>query len=204
MWKPTFISFEFLVSYNNIFRSTTGVIDNSNNTIVLEVLNGTTLTSLKASFEVPEGCTVKVGSDAQTSGTTVNNFTNAVTYEVYSANGCVQSYSVSLNLVEETKQNIELPEYGGSITIKSIDTIYKLSYTIYVQKPSDWTITFYVNDELIYNDSYTFSSGTNDMTSYFLYYFAQTADSGTYMLNATMTNNDSGITYSDSREFTIQ
>lgn len=65
----------------------TGVINADAAVIDVEVPHGTTLTSLVATFAVPTGATVKVGSTEQTSGTTQNNFSSPVTYKVTGADG---------------------------------------------------------------------------------------------------------------------
>lgn len=56
------------------------------------------LTVLAASFEVPQGCTVTVNGVPQTSGATLNDFTNPVEYTVTSEEGKQKSYTVELAL----------------------------------------------------------------------------------------------------------
>ena len=65
----------------------TGVINADAAVIDVEVPHGTALTSLAATFAVPAGASVKVGNQAQTSGTTQNNFSSPVTYKVTGADG---------------------------------------------------------------------------------------------------------------------
>lgn len=55
-------------------------------TIAVTVPYGTDLTALVATFTLSDGATVKVGTTAQVSGTTANNFTNPVVYVVTAEN----------------------------------------------------------------------------------------------------------------------
>ncbi len=57
---------------------------------------GTDVTAIVATFTT-SGTSVAVGGAAQASGTTVNNFTNPVTYTVTAENGTAQDYTVSVN-----------------------------------------------------------------------------------------------------------
>ena len=67
--------------------------------IAVAAVNGTTVTSLVATFTASEGATVKVGDVAQTSGTTANDFTNAVSYVVTAEDGTTtKTYSVTVTV----------------------------------------------------------------------------------------------------------
>jgi len=72
-------------------------INEAAGTVDVTVPNGTTLTALVATFTASAGATVKVGSTAQVSGTTANDFTNAVTYAVTaSTGGAARNYTVTV------------------------------------------------------------------------------------------------------------
>ena len=62
-----------------------GTINEAAKTVAVTVPYGTAVTNLAASFEVSDGATVKVGSTAQVSGTTTNNFSSPVSYVVTSS-----------------------------------------------------------------------------------------------------------------------
>ena len=71
--------------------------------------------SLIAKFSIISGSTVTVGGVAQTSGTSVNNFTNNVTYKVVAEDGIVtKDYNVKLNIAklnpEAVQWNRKTPE----------------------------------------------------------------------------------------------
>jgi hypothetical protein len=57
-------------------------INEEYSTISLEVSTATDLTNLVATFTLSAGATATVGGVAQVSGTTANNFTNQLTYEI--------------------------------------------------------------------------------------------------------------------------
>lgn len=73
----------------------TGTINQANLTIAVNLPFGTNLTNLIATFSTT-GTNVSVGSVTQTSGTTTNNFSNAVVYTVTAANGSKQNYTVTV------------------------------------------------------------------------------------------------------------
>ncbi len=79
------------------FAEQTGpaTIDAANHTIAIEVLGGTA-TSLVPTFTLSEGATATVSDIAQTSGTTANDFTNAVTYTLTAEDGTTQEWVVTV------------------------------------------------------------------------------------------------------------
>ncbi|BFP42030.1 hypothetical protein FGF1_28750 [Flavobacteriaceae bacterium GF1] len=65
-------------------------IDPDNHTVTLEVVNGTDLTNLVATFTVSDGTSVEVNDVDQESEVTPNDFTNPVSYKVISPRGQVE------------------------------------------------------------------------------------------------------------------
>jgi hypothetical protein len=57
--------------------------------------NGTNVTELAATF-AGTGVNVKVGANVQTSGQTVNDFTNSVTYTVTVADNSTVAYTITV------------------------------------------------------------------------------------------------------------
>jgi hypothetical protein len=91
------LTFGFTTSTNTALAAdATGTIDQSAHTVAVDVPYGTDVTALVATFTCSDGASVTVGSTAQTSGTTVNNFTNAVTYTVTAEDGSTQTYAVTV------------------------------------------------------------------------------------------------------------
>lgn len=80
-------SFLFLTPY------CIGVIGETN--IAINVPNGTTVAALVASFS-HNGLKLTVNGTEQTSGTTINDFTNPVTYVLTGSDGSIKNYIVTV------------------------------------------------------------------------------------------------------------
>ena len=77
------------------FAAATGTIDETAKTISVTVPSGTNLTAMVATFTTT-GTGVSVGTTAQVSGTTANNFTSPVQYIVTAADGSTATYTVTV------------------------------------------------------------------------------------------------------------
>ena len=93
--------------------SVTGTINESAKTISVAVPYNTDVTGLVATFSVSAGASVKVGSAVQTSGTTQNNFSNAVTYTVTAADGSSQAYAVTVTVTPNSAKAITSFSFAG-------------------------------------------------------------------------------------------
>jgi uncharacterized repeat protein (TIGR02543 family) len=103
VWKSSkqLLTFSFTKSVNTALTAdVTGTVDQSAHTVAVTVPYGTTVTALVATFTCSEGASVTVGNTAQTSGTTENNFTNAVTYTVTAEDGSTQTYAVTVTVMD--------------------------------------------------------------------------------------------------------
>jgi hypothetical protein len=93
-----------ITSYGFTSPQATGVING--NTIIVTVPSGTNVTNLIAQFGLSTGATAKIGTLAQVSGQTANNFTNAVTYIVTAEDGTTtKQYNVIVNVQQAPKSN---------------------------------------------------------------------------------------------------
>lgn len=82
--------------------SVDGVINEENHTIAVEVPKETDVTSLAATFTLSAQAIAKVGDDAQTSGTTTNDFTNPVVYTIIAGDEeTTQNYTVTVTVASE-------------------------------------------------------------------------------------------------------
>lgn len=81
----------------------TGTI--SGTSIAATVPYGTAVTALKATFTTT-GTSVTVGSTAQESGVTSNDFSSTVTYTVTAADGSTQDYTVTVTIAVNTAKEI--------------------------------------------------------------------------------------------------
>lgn len=107
--EPFYYSYADIYAFRFTGNSSAGVI--SGNTITVKVPTGTNLANLVAQFSAVY--TVKVGGATQTSGVTANNFTNPVTYSVYSYNGVRKDYIVSVT----TTSSDVFPPLVSSVTV---------------------------------------------------------------------------------------
>ncbi len=76
-----------ITAYSFTEQTGPATIDANSGTITIEVVYGTDLTSLVATFGLSEGASVAVNGTPQVSGTTTNDFSNPVTYVVTAEDG---------------------------------------------------------------------------------------------------------------------
>jgi len=90
---PEFLTYKF----EALSPMVNGIIDKGAHTVSATVPYATDLTNLVATFTMNEGATAKVGATDQVSGTTPNDFTNAVTYTLTAQDGVTtQNWVVSV------------------------------------------------------------------------------------------------------------
>jgi len=78
-----------------------------NGTIDVEVAYGTDLTALVASFDLSYNASAKIANDDQTSGSTVNDFTNTVTYTVTAEDASTTvDWDVNVSIAPNTENDI--------------------------------------------------------------------------------------------------
>ncbi|WP_165972400.1 cadherin-like beta sandwich domain-containing protein [Paenibacillus piri] len=91
--------------FEGLTPAVTGTI--SGTAIALTVPYGTDTSALIATFTNSVGSTVQVGSTAQTSGITPNNFSSPVTYKVTAEDGTTtKSYTVTVSTAANTEKDI--------------------------------------------------------------------------------------------------
>ncbi|MBM9579250.1 glycoside hydrolase xylanase [Leptospira sp. 201903070] len=67
-----------------------------NSTVTVAVPNGASVTTLKPTFRIPENSSLEVDGVKQTSGISVQDFTNPVIYKFTDEKGAVQNYTVTV------------------------------------------------------------------------------------------------------------
>lgn len=87
-------------SFAALEPAVTGTVNATAHTVALEVPNGTNVTALVATFTLSASASAKVGTTAQVSATTANNFTNPVTYIVTAADTTTQKWVVTVTIAE--------------------------------------------------------------------------------------------------------
>jgi hypothetical protein len=94
------------------FTGFAATINEPAKTIALTLPFGTNVTSLVATFTTT-GAGVKVGSAAQTSAATTNNFAGPVAYQVTAADGTTATYTVTVNLAPNPAKAITAYSFLG-------------------------------------------------------------------------------------------
>ncbi|MDD2412912.1 MAG: hypothetical protein PHR79_08365, partial [Bacteroidales bacterium] len=91
-----------ILSFNLTTPAATGLVDATAHTVALTVPSGTDVTALVPTFTLSTGATAKVGAVAQVSGTTANNFTAPVTYNVTAEDGTTtQAWVVTVTVTTD-------------------------------------------------------------------------------------------------------
>jgi len=116
-------------------------INATNKTIDVEIYNSADITNLVAVYTTDAGATVKIGAVAQTSGTTANDFTNAVTYTVTSQDGnTVEDWVVTV-----TKRAVltdkDLLTFSFPAIIGAVGTIDQTTYNVAITVPFSTDLT---------------------------------------------------------------
>ncbi len=134
---------------------TTGeaIIDATNHTVAVEIIDGTSPSALVATFNLSIGASAKVGTTVQVSGTTANDFTSPVTYVVTAEDASSQNWVVTVTTGT-------LNEVANIAALRALysDTnteIYKLTGEVtFTHTTSPY---FYIQDEtaaiLVYNST---------------------------------------------------
>lgn len=80
--------------------STAGTIDLEANTVAVALTSGTTITNIASTFTLADGATAKIGSKAQVSGTTKNDWTSgtAKNFKVTAADGTSTTWAITLTV----------------------------------------------------------------------------------------------------------
>ncbi len=109
-----------------------GVVDTVNHTITIEVGNAVELSALTAEYTLSQYATVELSDSIQKSGVTTNDFTNPVTYKVYSENGSIsQDWVVTVTQAEiHSDANFvafSFPEQTGDAVIDTVNNTVTIS-----------------------------------------------------------------------------
>jgi hypothetical protein len=97
--EKTIYSYNISVNQSNYVGSING------DSISVTVPFGTSLTNLIANFQISKYSSVKIGNTLQVSGTTSNDFTNAITYTVTAEDGTTQNYVVTVSVGQAPKSS---------------------------------------------------------------------------------------------------
>lgn len=110
--------------------TSTGVIDHGAGTITVQAVYGADITDIAATFTASANATVKVGTTAQTSGTTANTFTNPVVYTVTAADGVkTKNYTVTV-VVAKPKTDCLITAYSLPVGDAGADVNGTINHTL--------------------------------------------------------------------------
>jgi len=170
----------------------TGTINESAKTITVTMPHGTSVTALVATFTTT-GTGVKVGTTAQTSATTANNFTSPVAYTVTAADATTVTYTVTVTVATATAKAITAYSFAGipgtTGTISGTASPFAIAVTV----PNGTSVTALVANFTTTGNSVTVGAVTqtngttaNDFTNP-VAYTVTAADSSTAIYNVTVT-----------------
>ncbi len=119
-----------ITAFSFVNATATGTIDETAKTIVVTVPYGTSVTALIATFTTT-GASVKVGSTAQVSGATSNDFTNPVAYVVTAEDGSTATYTVTVTIAANPAKALTAFSFASPAATGSIDEAAKtISVTV--------------------------------------------------------------------------
>jgi hypothetical protein len=131
-------------------QSGTTVFNNTARTVNLSVPYGTSLTSVAATFTTIAGSsTVKIGSTAQTSGVTTNNYNSPVTYLVTGQDGDEVPWTVNVRTLPNTATVFTifgLPGQIGSSVIDNSATVGTINVTVAYVRNKELVATYALSD----------------------------------------------------------
>jgi hypothetical protein len=138
-------AFSFLSAQNAALTADViATITDGTSTIAATVPFGTNITALKATF-VTTGASVAIGGTAQTSGTTVNNFTSPLTYTVTAADGSTRDYTVTVTIAPNTAKQLTAFSFemahNASLGTTVTGVINETTHTVAVTVPFGTTVT---------------------------------------------------------------
>ena len=130
-----------ILSYSFSEQTEDAVIDAVYHTIIIEVEYGTDITDLVATFTLSDGATAAIGGLAQQSGTTANDFTSTVTYNVTAEDGTTtQDWAVTVNVAPSNET--EVLSYGFGIPPQTGEAVIDaVSHTITIEVEHGTDIT---------------------------------------------------------------
>ena len=120
------------------FPGAAGTIDEAAKTIAVTVPSGTNVTALVATFATT-GTGVKVGTTAQTSAATANDFTSPVAYIVTAEDGSTATYTISVTVASATAKATTAFSFAG--LTGTAGTIDEAAKTIAVTVPTGTDVT---------------------------------------------------------------
>ncbi len=142
----------------------TGTINETDKTIAVTLPLGTGVTALVATFFTTKGASIAVGATTQISGSSMNDFTNPLSYTATAADGTTVNYTVTVVVPTEfdlLRDNAEIAMKLGEAAEKRVRDKWKnLEWTkssdrkidigSYVDDPNGLTLTIHIGETYEY------------------------------------------------------
>ncbi len=181
-----------ILAYSFPEQTSPAIIDTSANTIDVEVVFGTDVTTLVADFVISDFATAEVTGVPQTSGVTPNDFTSPVIYKITAEDGTtIQNWTVTVTIDIPSSENdiltYSFPEQTGPANINDIAHTVTLEVsfgTNVANLIADFTLSDSATAEVT-GVPQTSSVTPNDFTGPVIYKI--TAEDGTTIQNWTVT-----------------
>lgn len=134
-----------ITAYGLGLTGETDNVNSANGTVAVTVPYGTDMTNLAATFTLSPGATAKVNGVTQVSGTTTNNFTNAVTYAVYAQDNIhEQDWTVTVTVQQPppdlTNINPAHDLAGSSVTLSGSNFGSVAGSVYFQQAGKNWVV----------------------------------------------------------------
>ena len=126
-----------LTSFGIVSPAVAGMIDENAHAVAVAVPYGSGVANLVATFTTT-GSAVRVGSTAQVSGVTANDFTNPVTYTVVAADSTTQNYVVTVTVSPSSAKALT---GFGFLSLAVTGTITESTHTVAVSVPYGTSVT---------------------------------------------------------------
>ena len=123
-WQATLNSEKEIASYSFSEQTDAATIDSDNHTVAIEVMFGTDVMNLVATFTLSSGATASINSTNQESGVTSNDFSNLVTYTITAEDGTMQNWTVTVTVAPNDQADIlsfSFSEQTGPATINPLN-----------------------------------------------------------------------------------
>ena len=185
------------LTFNLEAQTGDAVIDTDNHTIDVEISLTADITSIIPTFTISEYATITIGDDEQISGTTENDYTNAVVYTITAQDGTVQDWTITVTSATSLSDSNDLLTFtisGNEAVIDGTDVSLELPYNFDASSLiADFTVSPFAFATVAGNDQ---ESGTteNDFSSPVVYTI--TAEDGTtqdYTVTVTVLDPEPGV-----------
>jgi hypothetical protein len=156
-------SLKSIMSFN-ADQAVRSFIDDEAYLIYLYVPKGTDITALTPTFTTDDnGAQVLVNGAPQTSGTSVQSFSNPVTYTVKALDGSTRDYLVTVNFQTEPSTAKEMT-YFGLASLSSVGMIDESNHTIALTVPYGTDLTMLVPSFTSTGTRVTIMNGTQQVS----------------------------------------